>query len=430
MKPTIVIVGGGAGGLELASQLGRQLGRSQLADIVLVDRNPTHLWKPRLHEVATGVLNAGTDELSYAAQARKCGFRFILGTMHGIDRENRQLRLAHFDLTEGEGLPERQLDYDYLVIAVGSRSNDFGTPGAREHCIFLDCRESAERFHRRFLQTHLLASQGGEKTGSFNIAIVGAGATGVELAAEIHHSAQELSLYGFDGIRPEEVNISLIEAADRVMPALSEKASAAIQRQLQQLGIHVLTGKRVESIDSEHLHTSDGLHIAASLKVWSAGIKAPEFLGQLDGLESNHIHQLLVGPTLQTSKDPQVFAFGDCACYTPEGASRPVPPRAQVASQQAKHLLKTFRHIIRKEALPEFRFRDKGSLISMSKNSSVGSIMGNLSRDFTFEGKLARWMYLSLYRMHQVALHGRFGTLLLILRDLLNRNTGPRVKLH
>ncbi|MEE2730992.1 MAG: NAD(P)/FAD-dependent oxidoreductase [Pseudomonadota bacterium] len=431
MTHRIVIVGGGAGGLELATLLGNKAGKRGQADITLVDANMTHLWKPRLHEVAAGVLNADVDELNYVAHAQRHHFKFVMGRMSGLEREAKHLILApHFESGE-EILPQRTIPYDTLVISVGSNTNDFGTKGAAEHCIFLDKRSAAEAFHRKFLNEYLKASQApGVAPKHCNIAIVGAGATGVELAAELNHSAHELVEYGFDQIKPENLTISIIEASNRVLPVLSEKASAAILRQLKELNIEVLTNEMVTEITADGLHTKSGRFVPAFLKVWSAGIKAPEFLQGIAGLESNRINQLVVTNTLQTTRDENVFSFGDCAQCPRHDADTPVPPRAASAHQQAKHLARTLQRRLQGKAPLPFVYQDKGSLISLSKKGSVGNIMGNLSKDFTFEGKVARFMYITLYRMHQFTLHGIFRTLLLILRDRINRRASPTLKLH
>ncbi|AUM12095.1 NAD(P)/FAD-dependent oxidoreductase [Ketobacter alkanivorans] len=427
----IVIVGGGAGGLELATLLGNKAGKRGSADITLVDANMTHLWKPRLHEVAAGVLNADVDELNYVAHAQRHHFKFIMGRMSGLDREQKHLILEPHVEGDEQILPQRALPYDTLVIAIGSNTNDFGTTGAAEHCIFLDKRAAAEAFHRKFLNEYLKASQDpSAEPKHCNIAIVGAGATGVELAAELNHSAHELVEYGFDQIKPENLTITIIEAANRVLPVLSEKASAAILRQLKELNIEVLTNEMVTEITADGLHTKSGKFVPAFLKVWSAGIKAPEFLNGIAGLESNRINQLVVRDTLQTTQDENIFAFGDCAQCPRQDAETPVPPRAQSAHQQALLLSKSLQRRMAGKPLLKFVYQDKGSLISLSRNGSVGNIMGNLSKDFTFEGKLARVMYITLYRMHQFTLHGVFRTLLLIVRDRINRRASPTLKLH
>ena len=144
----IVVVGGGAGGLELVTKLGRKLGMSGKAQITLVDRNRTHLWKPLLHEVAAGSLDAGVDALSYQSHARNNGFEFQLGSLTNIKRDEKRIVLAPIVGEKGEQvLAERELTYDYLVMAIGSVSNDFNTPGVRDNCIFLDSPDQAFRFH-------------------------------------------------------------------------------------------------------------------------------------------------------------------------------------------------------------------------------------------------------------------------------------------
>jgi NADH dehydrogenase len=432
MTHRILIVGGGAGGLELATRLGRTLGKKAKAKITLVDSNLTHLWKPLLHEVAAGSLNATENELNYVAQAKWNHFEFQLGRMSGLNRQDKRILLAAtLDEDGHELLHARELPYDTLVLAVGSTTHDFATPGAAEHCIFLDTREQAERFHRQLLAHYLRAHASDEAHQQISVAIVGAGATGVELAAELHHAARELAAYGLDSIQPENMRISLIEAGPRVLPALPERISTPVHKALQKLGVQVLTGAAVEAISADRLTLSNGQSINASLKVWAAGIRAPAFLQALDGLQSNRINQLIVTPTLQTSLDPNIFAFGDCAaCPLSDAPQRNVPPRAQAAHQQAALLVKSLPLHIQRQPLPSYQYRDYGSLISLSSFSAVGNLMGNLLGSVKLEGWLARMFYLSLYRMHQIALYGRFRTLLLMLNDRIGRSTDPRLKLH
>lgn len=426
----IVIVGGGAGGIELATRLGRSLGKRKKAQIILIDASLTHIWKPLLHEVAAGTINSYEDELNYFAHASKHYFEFHLGRMSNINRDQKTVILE--PLSDGEGheiAPERSIRYDTLVVAIGSTSNDFGTAGAKDHCIFLDARPQADRFQREFLSLYLQAqarSLSDDAAQHLNIAIIGAGATGVELAGELHHATHEFIRYGLNSINPRNVNITLIEAADRILPGLPPAVSAAASEQLQKFGIHMLTNRRVNAITETTVECDGGVSIPASLKVWSAGIKAPDFLKDIAGLETNRINQLVVGPTLQTTRDPNIFAMGDCASYTPEGQSRPVPPRAQVANQQSILLAKSMKARLNGQPLPTFSFNDKGSLVSLSQTNSVGNLMGKIN----VQGFLARMMYVSLYRMHQMALHGVFKTIVLLSKDVLARTSGPKLKLH
>ncbi|SDI64334.1 NAD(P)/FAD-dependent oxidoreductase [Pseudomonas panipatensis] len=432
MSHRIVIVGGGAGGLELATRLGRTLGKKGKAQITLVDANLTHIWKPLLHEVAAGSLNSHEDELNYVAQAKWNHFEFQLGRLSGLDRAGKRIQLAATHDEEGrELLPARTLDYDTLVLAVGSTTNDFGTAGAAQHCIFLDTREQAERFHRQLLNHYLRAHANRQDDDQISVAIVGAGATGVELSAELHHAAHELAAYGLNSIQPQNMRITLIEAGPRVLPALPERISQPVHRTLEKLGVRVLIGAPVSEVSAEGLKTANGEFIPASLKVWAAGIRAPSLLKDLDGLESNRINQLVVRPTLQTTRDDSIFAFGDCAaCPLGDGSERSVPPRAQAAHQQASLLAKGLVARLEGKALPAYRYTDYGSLISLSRFSAVGNLMGNLMGSVKLEGWLARMFYISLYRMHQMALYGVTRTALMMLGDRIGRSTEPRLKLH
>ncbi|MBD8756001.1 NAD(P)/FAD-dependent oxidoreductase [Pseudomonas coleopterorum] len=433
MTHRIVIVGGGAGGLELATSLGKTLGKRGTASITLVDANLTHIWKPLLHEVAAGSLNSSEDELNYVAQAKWNHFEFQLGRMSGLDRAAKQIQLsATLDPETGlELVPARSIGYDTLVIAVGSTTNDFGTQGAAEHCLFLDTRKQAERFHQQLLNHYLRAHAGhDESRAQISVAIVGAGATGVELAAELHNAAKELAAYGLGRIAPENMRITLIEAGPRVLPALPERIGQPVHQTLEKLGVTVLTNAAVSEVTAESLLTSSGQVIPASLKVWAAGIRAPGFLKDIDGLETNRINQLVVRPTLQTTHDDDIFAFGDCAACPQPGTDRNVPPRAQAAHQQASLLAKSLKLRIEGKALPEYTYKDYGSLISLSHFSAVGNLMGNLTGSVMLEGWLARMFYVSLYRMHQAALYGLFRTGMLMLGSRIGRGTEPRLKLH
>lgn len=431
----IVIVGGGAGGLELATRLGSSLGRRKAAMITLVDRSRTHLWKPLLHQVAAGSMDLNDHELDYLYQARWHNFQFRLGRMDGIDRDARHIHLAPtFDESGREVLPARTIAYDTLVIAVGSTTNDFGTPGAAEHAISLDNPQQAALFHSRLLNACLRANaqSGPLDAGQLHIAIIGAGATGVELAAELHNTIREFLSFGLDRINPEtDIKITIVEAAPKILPALSERLSTAVLGLLKKLNVEVLAGERVTEVSAHGVKTATGREIPAELVVWAAGIKAPDFLKDIGGLETNRINQLVVGQTLQTTRDPDIFAFGDCAsCPWPEKKGF-VPPRAQSAHQQASHLYRMLPRHMRGEPLKPYSYRDFGSLISLGKFSTVGSLMGAVTRgSVMIEGLFAKIMYLSLYKMHEFALHGFTKVFLDTLARIITRRTEPHIKLH
>ncbi len=434
-KTQIVVVGGGAGGLELAAKLGAHFGRTDY-DIILLEKNRTHIWKPLLHEVAAGSLDANLDEVGYGAHAHRWGYRFFQGSLKDIDRENRQVVVAPLLDEDGtELMGEHRIRYDYLVLALGSVSNDFGVPGVREHCMSLESRRDADTFRTRLLNQCLRCSRrlsldpGADEY--VRIGIIGAGATGVELAAELYNAAAALRFYGLEVFDESRLKVSLIEAGPRILPALPEKLSEAAHAELEALGVEVLTNCAVSRAEADRIETKDGRTLPSDLRVWAAGVKAPDFLREIAGLETNRGNQLVVRATLQTTRDDRIFAIGDCASFTPAGAERPVPPRAQAAHQMADIAFANLKALIAAKPLRTFRYTDHGSLVSLSRYATVGSLMGNLiGGRMAIEGRLARFVYVSLYRMHLIAIHGWLRGSGLIVMGHVNQVVRPKLKLH
>ena len=432
----IIVVGGGAGGLELVTRLGNKLGRYKRADVTLIDKHRAHLWKPLLHEIGAGSMDLGVHEIDYLAQAHWHHFRYRIGELVGLDRQTRAVQLAaHVDDEGHEVTPPRSFRYDTLVIAVGSQSNDFGTPGVREHALSLDTPLEAKRFHSRLVNAYIRghAQSASLRPEQLQVAIIGAGATGTELAAELHYTTRQLVAYGLDRIDPErDIKINLIEAADRILPAVPERLSKAATELLKGLGVRVRASSRVAEVTATGVKLAGGEFIPAELVVWAAGIKAPDVLKDLDGLETNRLNQLVVAPTLQTTRDENIFAIGDCAaCAWKEKPGQNVPPRAQAAHQQATHMFKQIQRRLAGQPLEPWRYRDFGSLVSLGEYSTVGNLMGGLvGRSLWIEGLFARLMYRSLYKMHEYALHGSTKVALDTLSRLITRRTEPHVKLH
>ncbi len=320
------------------------------------------------------------------------------------------------------------------MIAIGSVTNDFGTPGVAEHAVPLETPAQAARFNRRLVNACIRAETQDSPVlpGQLHVAIVGAGATGAELAAELYRTSREVVAYGLDRIDPDrDIRIVLIEAADRILPGLPERISEAARRLLDRIGIEVYTAAKVTEVTADGLRLANGSFIASELVVWAAGIKAPEVLRHLDGLEINRINQLVVEPTLQTTRDPDIFAIGDCAACPRQGEPTPVPPRAQAAHQEAAHMVRQIERRLRGAPLLPYSYRDFGSLVSVGKHSTVGNLMGFLfGRGFFIEGLVAGVMYRSLRMLHERALHGTRRAVLGLLARGLSPRTGPPVKLH
>jgi NADH dehydrogenase len=431
----IVIVGAGAGGLELVTRLGDRLARRGKARVTLIERSRTHLWKPLLHEIAAGSMDLAQHELDLLAQSHWHHFTLRFGAMCGLDRVRREVMVAATHDEEGTVIsPPQAIGYDTLIVAVGGRTNDFGTPGARENAIALDTPEEAARFNRRLINACLRAHYQPDSGDSsrLHVAIIGAGATGIELAAELHRTTRVVVAYGLDGIDPKrDLRITVIEAADRILPALPPRLSTAAEDLLHGLGVEIMKNARVKAVEPKAVALADGRTIEAELIVWAAGVKAPDFLKDLDGLEANGLNQLVVEQTLQTTRDPNVFAIGDCAACPWPGHPKGVPPRAQAAHQQASHMLRQIRHRLAGEPLEPYTYRDFGSLVSLGAYSTVGSLMGALvGGELTVEGYFARLMYMSLYKQHELALHGFIKVAMDTAARTITRRTVPHVKLH
>ncbi|KQV37819.1 NAD(P)/FAD-dependent oxidoreductase [Massilia sp. Root335] len=434
MQGDIVIVGGGAGGLELACKLGGKLGPDK---VTLVDSRLYHVWKPSLHEVAAGTLDIHQEGLSYQMLAHDRGFSFVYGAMTALDAAARHITIAPVTTAaDGEEvLPERTLGYRSLVIAVGSTSNYFGVPGARENTISLNATEDAERFRLRLLRLLAQAEQqkeDGAADSGIDIVIIGGGATGVELAAELREASGAYAAYGFRRLQVKrDVRITLLEGAPRILAPLPERVSSAAARLLDERAIRVVTDCRVNRIDQNQVSDNKGNLYRADLCVWAAGIRAPEFLGAL-GLPVAKGGQVEVDAQLRVKDVPGVYALGDCAACT-DGKGKPVPPRAQAAHQQADYLLKTFvdQAAGKPPQTAPYVYRDYGSLVSIGRETTVGNLMGSLRGASLFvEGFLARIMYMSLHLMHHQAVLGSLRTGLMAVGRFLIRRTTPIVKLH
>jgi NADH dehydrogenase len=263
------------------------------------------------------------------------------------------------------------------------------------------------------------------------VAIVGGGATGVELAAELYNAAAGLRYYGLEVFDESRLAITLIEAGPRILAQLPEKLADAAREELQALGVVVLENARVGEVRKDGVATANGEVIAADLRVWAAGVKAGDYLREIAGLQTDRDNRLVVNETLLTTRDERIFALGDCCACPQPGSDKPVPPRAQAAHQMADTVYSNLCRAIDGDELVRFRYRDFGSLVSLSHYSTVGSLMGGLiGGRLAIEGRLARLVYVSLYQMHLLAIHGWLRGLAMIAIGHVNHVIRPRLKLH
>jgi NADH dehydrogenase len=425
---TIVIAGGGAGGLELATLLGDSLGRRGRARIILVDRSPAHFWKPLLHTVASGMRDPQVHEVQYAAQAAEHGFEFSCGEVLGVDRRRKTVSLAAYrDANGTEVLPPRTISYDKLVLAFGAVTNFFNIPGAAEHSMTLDSVWEAEQFRKRFLACCMQASSRGT---AVKLVIVGGGATGVELAAELSHAVRELARYNVHALDPErDVHISLVERGELLLPHLNPRLSRRAARHLASLGIGVLASTTVARVERDAVVDAAGTRHPSDMTLWAAGVEGPQVCATM-GLPLNRLGQIIVTPCLQTLEDRDIFAIGDCSSYVCPSSGAAVPPRAQVAHQQAMYLAEILSSDRGSEP-PPFRYRDYGSLVSLGPVAAVGSLLcSNPEREMLVGGIAARVLYGLMYQKHVMALHGFLRMAAQSLAHWLRGKVTPPVKLH
>jgi NADH dehydrogenase len=420
----IVIVGGGIGGLVTATHLVRRLGRSGKAEILLVDRNRAHVWKPMLHTFAAGTSDYTYENVSFIPHAKLTGYKYRPGDFGGLDRKAQTIKLNPTPLpAAGEMLPATTIHYDTLILALGSQANDFGTPGVLKHCHFIDDIGQATVFNDLLRSKVFLAANAGK---DFDVVIVGGGATGVELAAEL--TMEIVSSYHSDVTRTH-LRLNLIESTTRVLTAFPERISHSVEARLRILGVDLRTRTKVVSVDTRGVSLDGDRRIEADLVVWAAGVKGPAVMSKLDGVEINKRGQAQVGDTLQTLSDERIFALGDCSDLA--GADgRSLPSTAQVARQQALFLAKSLAsHIRSGTSLGHFKYRDMGSLVSLGEYGAYGTLGSyGFLKGAAFKGWLAQMGHVALYRMHQLDVNGPVRGAVIWLASDLRRLVQPRVR--
>ncbi|MFT9441364.1 MAG: NAD(P)/FAD-dependent oxidoreductase [Acetobacter papayae] len=423
-KSEILIVGGGVAGLALATRLGETLGKRGEARITLIDKSFSHVWKPMLHCFAAGTVQNENNRISFMSQASRHYFDFWPGEVIAVDRENRKAVLGPVQSTDGTVvLEERTVEYDALVLAIGSCANDFGTPGVAENCLFIDNLVEANGFNEKF-RLELLKAFAANK--ELDIAIVGGGATGTQLAAELHKALDLVRLYSFEG-NPPRLKITLLEAGARILPAFPEQVSEAARKQLEHIKVEVRTGAQVSGADAGGFMLKDGSYVPATLRVWAAGVKAPTVTTRFGGLSLNRSGQVIVQPNLRSVDDERIFAMGDCSFIRDE----PLPPTAQVARQQAHHLARHLPALIRNGTeVPHCVFRNKGAIVALGDYNGWGTLPGGtVFGGGMFKGLSARLGHLMLYRQHQVELYGLYRGLLSCLADWIDALVKPSIRL-
>lgn len=429
--PTVV-VGGGAAGLELVTRLMRRRPHnSRETRAILVDRALAHVWKPRLHEIATAMQSRAVAESSFLGHSSAHGYRFEVGELHDIDPMRRLVRLAPLIGPEGdEVLPERSIPYGCLILALGSEENDFGTPGAKQHCLFLNDTQQALRIRDALLVGALRIARGQQDT--LSIVVIGGGATGVELCAEIHHAIDAMWIHE-PTLDRSRVRLTVVEGADRLLSANPPQLSAYASDALHARQVEVILGDRVASIDESGVLLASGRRIDAHLRIWTAGIRGPRVFDRIDMLSRTRSGRVQVDAHLRCAGLSDVYAIGDCAEWIDPATGRAAPYTAQIAAAQARYLAAALCSSAPEGDLAPFRFTSSGAVVSLGDQGAAGNLttrFGRHSRDRFIQGFSAKVVYAALYRRHELAIHGWWGALARLLSDWLGRVGQPRLKLH
>lgn len=423
-RARILVLGGGSGGLELASQLAW---RREL-DVILVDRETAHVWKPRLHELAAGTVQTSLAEISFYLLGELRGFHFEQGEVVSIDRQARTVRLA--PMVDGEGrelAAARDLPYDLCVVALGGATPDFGTAGVKEHALRLDGPQDAEEFRRRFIALMVRARETGTPA---EIGIVGTGPTGTELAAHLRHSEHGFFEPGASPSQGKLLSVTLIEAAPELMPGIDDTLRREITERLRALDVKIVTDAQVSEVTQEEIRTVKGETWPSDLTVWATGLVGNPVLKGLGDFELDRKGRIVVDRWLRSASDRRVLAIGDSAAFTPEMSDRPIPPTAQAASQQAAYLVRTIPELAKGRTVRAFEFENKGRLVSLGLAGTVGRARLSRGSDLFIDGQFATAAYHALERQHQVRVLGPLRGTLAIATDLLSPAKGPALKLH
>jgi NADH dehydrogenase len=359
-RKRIVIVGAGFAGIAAA----RALKRSD-ADVILVDRRNHHIFQPLLYQVATAVL-APSDIAAPIRQIseRQKNVTVILAEVTGVDLSARSIDA----LCPGVGT--RKIRYDYLVIATGMRPSYFGHDEFARFAPGLKSLSDAETIRAKILSAYELADateDDNERVRQMTFVLVGAGPTGVELAASIAQLAA-LTLRGqYRRIDPAASSIILVEGGKRILPTFAESLAGKAARRLEKLGVKILTGVKVEKVDESGVVAGD--RIPSATVLWTAGV-APTPLVKRLGAMTDRAGRVSVGPFMNVQDVSGVFAVGDTSSIICDG--RPVPGVAQAAIQEGRYVGRLIaRHLKGRETKEPFRYFDKGNMAVVGENFSI-----------------------------------------------------------
>jgi NADH dehydrogenase len=384
-KPKVVILGGGFGGLTAARAL------TKTADVTVVDRHNFQTFLPLLYQVSTAGLAA--DHVAYPIRGalRKTGAKFRMASPISIDHKNKQVKLDSSEL----------LDFDHLIIALGSTTADFGIPGVTEFALGMKSVHEALTIRAEVMRRFEDLCRFEDNT-RLTISVVGGGPTGVEMAGALAELVRG-PLKSDQANAAAHIDVQLLEAGDRLLPPFSPSLSARTKKDLEKIGVNVMLNSAVKALEHRKIILKDGTVLQSEITVWAAGVQGSPAMQQLNLPVVGN--RLSVAPTLQINNYPNVWALGDIAGALGKDG-RPLPMVAPVAIQQGKFIAKQIDRLTNGKVLKSFSYLDKGSMATIGRNKAVVEVKG-----LKLTGTIAWLTWLWLHLFYLLGGRNKIGTM-------------------
>ena len=380
-----MILGGGFGGLTAARAL------TKIADVTVVDRHNFQTFLPLLYQVSTAGLAA--DHVAYPIRGalRKTGAKFRMASPISIDHKNKQVKLDSSEL----------LDFDHLIIALGSTTADFGIPGVNEYALGMKSVHEALTIRAEVMRRFEDLCRFEDST-RFTISVIGGGPTGVEMAGALAELVRG-PLKSDQANAAAHIDVQLIEAGDRLLPPFSPSLSARTKKDLEKLGVKVMLNSAVKALAHREVVLKDGTTLPSEITVWAAGVQGSPAMAQLNLPVVGN--RLAVDASLQVKNYPNIWALGDIAGALGKDG-RPLPMVAPVAIQQGKFIAKQIERITKQKPLKAFSYLDKGSMATIGRNKAVVEVRG-----LKLTGTIAWLTWLWLHLFYLLGGRNKIGTM-------------------
>ena len=355
IKPKVVILGGGFGGLAAARAL------YKTAEVTVVDRHNYQTFLPLLYQVSTAGLAA--DHVAYPIRGalRKTSVKFRMGSPLSIDHKNKEVKLDSSEV----------LQFDHLIVALGSTTADFGIPGVNEFTLGMKSVHEALTIRAEIMRRFEDLCRFEDET-RLAITVIGGGPTGVEMAGAIAELIRG-PLKSDQKQAAAQIDITIIEAGERLLPTFSPTLSKRTKKDLEKLGVKVLVGSPVAGVEHRKITLKDKQVLPSEITIWAAGVKGSDAMTQLSlPIAGNRV---VVEPTMQVKNYPNIWALGDIAGALGKDGS-PLPMVAPVAIQQGKFIAKQIARLSSSKELKEFKYLDKGSMATIGRNKAVVEVKG------------------------------------------------------